>query len=319
MYFDVFNGDADGICALHQLRLAAPRPEAELITGVKRDIRLLRKIKDVRDGDITVLDISMESNLQEMQQLLAQGNRIFYVDHHFVGAIPDSSALEAYINPSPDICTALIVDAILEGRYRLWAIIGAFGDNLHQAAEQQGRTLSLSEEQRLILKEIGELFNYNGYGLSTADLHFPPQVLYEAIRPYSDPFAFYRQSPILAKLRAGYQHDMHLARNILPLQENEAGRIFKLPGMPWARRVSGVFSNEKARERPDLAHALLIENEDRTYLISVRAPLENKINADKLCRSFPTGGGRAAAAGINALPPEQLPAFLESFAQVFAR
>jgi hypothetical protein len=25
MYFDVFNGDADGLCALHQLSLAEPR------------------------------------------------------------------------------------------------------------------------------------------------------------------------------------------------------------------------------------------------------------------------------------------------------
>jgi len=36
-YIDVFNGDADGICALHQLRLAEP-VESTLVTGVKRDI-----------------------------------------------------------------------------------------------------------------------------------------------------------------------------------------------------------------------------------------------------------------------------------------
>ena len=36
-FFDVFNGDADGICALIQLRLAEPR-DTTLITGVKRDI-----------------------------------------------------------------------------------------------------------------------------------------------------------------------------------------------------------------------------------------------------------------------------------------
>jgi len=41
--FDVFNGDADGICALHQLRLAEPRA-ADLITGVKRDIALLKRV-----------------------------------------------------------------------------------------------------------------------------------------------------------------------------------------------------------------------------------------------------------------------------------
>jgi len=50
------------------------------------------------------------------------------------------------------------------------------------------------------------------------------------------------------------------------------------------------------------------------YLISVRAPLENKIGADLLCSSFETGGGRAAAAGINHLPAEQLPLFIEKFA-----
>ena len=41
--YDVFNGDADGICALVQLRQLEPR-SATLVTGVKRDIQLLQKI-----------------------------------------------------------------------------------------------------------------------------------------------------------------------------------------------------------------------------------------------------------------------------------
>ncbi len=44
--FDVFNGDADGICALLQLRLANPL-ESILVTGVKRDIRLLQRVDAV--------------------------------------------------------------------------------------------------------------------------------------------------------------------------------------------------------------------------------------------------------------------------------
>ena len=59
--YDVFNGDADGICALVQLRLAEPR-KAHLVTGVKRDISLLKQV-DAEPGDrITVLDISMDKN-----------------------------------------------------------------------------------------------------------------------------------------------------------------------------------------------------------------------------------------------------------------
>jgi hypothetical protein len=41
--YDVFNGDADGICALIQLRLAEPK-ESILITGVKRDIKLAKQV-----------------------------------------------------------------------------------------------------------------------------------------------------------------------------------------------------------------------------------------------------------------------------------
>ena len=55
--YDVFNGDADGIISLVQLRLAEPR-DAKLITGRKRDIKLLSRL-DVKQGDqVTVLDIS---------------------------------------------------------------------------------------------------------------------------------------------------------------------------------------------------------------------------------------------------------------------
>ena len=318
MYYDVFNGDADGICALHQLRLAEPRPTAEAVTGVKRDIQLLHRIKDVHDGDITVLDISMKSNLEDLQQLLSQNCRVFYVDHHFAGPIPDSPALISQINPDPEVCTSLIVDRLLAGKYRPWAVAGAFGDNLHDAAARTASSLALADDQLGLLRELGELLNYNGYGLSLTDLHFPPQRLYEAIKPYTDPFEFYNRSEVLSRLRDGFQEDMHRARSASPLKESQVGRIFKLPAESWARRVAGVFSNEKAREMPDLAHALLIENQDTTYRISVRAPLNNRTNADTLCLAFPTGGGRAAAAGINALPPDRLTNFLQSFEQVFS-
>ena len=70
MYIDVFNGDADGICALHQLRLADPRPDARLVTGVKRDIRLLQQLAGIRNAHITVLDVSLDSNRDSLISLL---------------------------------------------------------------------------------------------------------------------------------------------------------------------------------------------------------------------------------------------------------
>ena len=317
MHYDVFNGDADGICALHQLRLAEPRPAAELVTGVKRDIRLLHRLAGIRGAEITVLDISLDSNRAELEPLLA-GNKITYIDHHFAGEIPDSPHLTTHIDPSPEVCTSLIVDQLLDGRFRAWAVVAAFGDNLHQAAEQAAAPLRLSKKNLAALRELGELVNYNGYGASIADLHFPPDTIYADLHPYTDPLVYLEQSELIRKLRRGFADDMTRARARAPIQESAAGRIFQLPAAAWARRVSGVFSNERARERPDLAHALLVENQDRTLRISVRAPLANRRDADLLCRLFPTGGGRAAAAGINNLPPDRLSSFIDQFNRIFS-
>jgi len=316
-YFDVFNGDADGICALHQLRLAKPRPEAGLVTGVKRDIRLLQQLTGTRDAHITVLDISLDSNRDALVSLLETGCSVFYVDHHFAGEIPASGNLTAHIDPDPDTCTSLITDRLLNGKYRSWAVVGAFGDNLHTSARQAAASLSLDDSSIDRLQELGELLNYNGYGLSTSDLYFRPQNLYKSLIPYTDPLDFCEHSDVLFRLRKGYQHDMDLALQYKPVRVSQAGRIYELPPESWARRVSGVFSNLKAQQEPALAHGLLIHNPDNTYRVNIRAPLINKQGADVICRSFATGGGRAAAAGINSLPRDQLELFFKKFEEVF--
>jgi len=319
MYIDVFNGDADGICALHQLRLAAPRPDARLLTGVKRDIQLLKQLAGTSNAQITVLDVSLDSNREELVSLLDDGCEILYVDHHFSGDIPDSPNLRAHIDANPETCTSLIVNHMLDGEFGAWAVAGAFGDNLHKSAYQAAAALSLPDSTTSKLKELGELFNYNGYGLSVTDLHFPPQDLYRAVSSFPDPLDFFENSSNLLKLRNGFQDDMQLAATYKPVRETEIGRIFELPSETWARRVSGVFSNLKAQEEPDLAHGLLTRNPDGTIRVNIRAPLNNKKGADTLCRAFATGGGRAAAAGINFLPPEQLELFFKTFEEVFGK
>ena len=65
MHYDVFNGDADGIIALLQLRFAEPK-QSTLVTGVKRDIKLLKQVDAKSATSVTVLDISMEKNLLEL-------------------------------------------------------------------------------------------------------------------------------------------------------------------------------------------------------------------------------------------------------------
>jgi hypothetical protein len=309
---DIFNGDADGICALAQLRNAEPL-ESTLITGVKRDIALVARAEVTAGDRITVLDLSFDKNREGVLKAIEAGAEIFYVDHHFAGEIPESDKLVTIIDTDPNVCTSLLVNGYLKGKHVEWAVTGAFGDNLKASARTIASPLGLSEEQLTLLENLGVYMNYNGYGSSLEDLHFAPAELFELVRPYPTPFAFVEGAhETFEKLQSGYRQDMASAVSVTPTRESDKAAVFILPNEAWARRVSGVYSNDLANASPGRAHAVLTERADGTYLVSVRAPLENKQGADALCRQFPTGGGRAAAAGINALPGDQLDAFIRA-------
>ncbi|MEH6528383.1 MAG: DHH family phosphoesterase [Porticoccus sp.] len=316
--FDVFNGDADGICALTQLRLAEPR-EATLITGVKRDINLLKRV-EAKSGDrITVLDVSMDKNQADLTRLLAAGTDILYVDHHFPGDIPVSPKLTSIINEAPDVCTSLLVNTYLKSAHTAWAVVGAYGDNLNKSAQGLAKNLDLNETQLEQLKNLGIYINYNGYGSDLGDLHFKPDKLFRLVSTYTNPLDFIRDGQEhFEKLESGYHSDMSSAKNTKPEKPTTQTAVFTLPDKPWARRVSGVFSNDLTNDHPNRAHAVLTEKSNGNYLVSVRAPLNNKKGAADLCRKFPTGGGREAAAGINDLPNHLLNDFIKAFEESYA-
>lgn len=310
--FDVFNGDADGICALVQLRLAEPR-ESSLITGVKRDIALLERVQAQAGDRLTVLDISMEKNSLALSKLLQAGAEVFYVDHHVPGDIPQSPHLTALINEAPDVCTSLLVNGYLKGRFCAWAVVGAFGDNLRQSAQRLAKQLQLNRDELQLLEELGTYLNYNGYGEQLEDLHFDPAELFRQVSRYVSPLDFIRDDrQAFDCLRNGYFEDM-AAAEVEAEHANEANAVFMLPNAPWARRVSGVYGNSLANRYPARAHAIVTEKTSGGYQVSVRAPLLNKSGAAELCRQFPSGGGRAAAAGINQLSAAELHEFILAF------
>jgi hypothetical protein len=315
--YDVFNGDADGLCALHQLRLATPK-DAVLVSGVKRDIALLKRLRHARPGDsVTVLDIPLEVNREPLLALLARGLYVEYVDHHFAGSLPVLPRLTTTIDPSPEACTAMLVDRQLEGRHRIWAVVGAFGDNLTQVAMKLAAPLGRVDAQLNELRELGMALSYNAYGDTEADLIIHPTALYRTLARYADPFDFIRYEPIFERIRAARHDDLAMACLEQPEFALPGATVYILPDAPWSRRVRGSFANDLANRYPDLAHAVLTYNAQRGYTVSVRTPLTRKSGADALCRKFPTGGGRAVAAGINDLPTDQLPAFVRELDKAF--
>jgi len=310
MHYDVFNGDADGIIALLQLRLAEPRV-SKLITGVKRDIQLLQQVPANLATSVTVLDISMEKNLAALAGLLAQNIDVFYVDHHRTGLIPNSEYLTEIIDTDANTCTSLLVNQHLAGQYALWAIVAAFGDNMLKAAEQLSLQAGLSDQEQAQLKALGIYINYNGYGRTVDDLHVAPDVLFTTLLNYPDPFTLINEAnSIFTLLEQAYLSDMTQAKQAKILHDDETLQVIELEDAPWSRRVSGVYGNELANQNPDKAHAVFTLNLDNTYTVSLRAPINNKLGAGELCAQFETGGGRAAAAGVNQLPKEKLGNFI---------
>lgn len=314
--FDVFNGDADGLCALQQLRLVEPE-ETILVTGVKRDIALLGRVEAGEGDRITVLDVSLDTNRDGLIAILGRGAQVRYFDHHFPGEIPEHPGLDVHIETLPDKGTSLLVDDFLAGRHRAWAVVGTFGDNFDAAARRAAEPLGLAERELGLLRELGIYLNYNGYGASLDDLWFTPDALFRRLHPYADPLGFIASDDAFHRLKDGYDSDMARSDALRPELQTERHGVYLLPADPWARRVGGVLANRLAEAAPERAHALLTCLPEGGFLVSVRAPMMSPQGADVLCRGFPTGGGRKAAAGINHLPEGDLDAFVQAFVQTF--
>ena len=313
--FDVFNGDADGICALHQLRLEQPA-QATLITGRKREIALLGRV-NAHEGDrVTVMDISLARNREALNLLLQRGVIVEYFDHHQAGELPVHPGLHASIDMAPDVCTGMLVDRFLRGRQRPWAVVAAFGDNLIKQARALGAAVGIENARLTVLQELGECLNYNAYGDSDEDLIIHPRLLYECVRRYRDPWKFFACEAVCARLYAARRHDMASAHQNQERIELPVGEIAMLPDSAASRRVRGTFANQLATTSPDKAHAVLTPDRQDGYTVSVRAPKNRLHGADTLCAKF-GGSGRPAAAGIDHLPRAHVAEFHQAFATSF--
>lgn len=316
-FYDIFNGDADGICALQQLRLEEPR-QSVLVTGVKRDILLLDRVEAAAGDELTVLDVSLKTNAAELERVLARGARCRYFDHHAPGAIPQHANLKTFIDTAPDICTSLIVDRYLSGRRRIWAVVAAFGDNLVKSALRVAESLELGPAELEQLRRLGECINYNAYGDTVDDLHYHPADLFETMSHYHDPLDFIESEPVLEVLDRACLDDLDRAERLAPESSSEKAAVYILPDAAWSRRVNGIFSNRLAQAHPQRAHAVLVRK-DAGYTVSVRASTARPYGADELCLKFDSGGGRKAAAGINLLPDSGLKQFIDAFQAQFSR
>ncbi len=311
-WIDVCNGDADGLCALVQLRHDARR-DGVLVTGLKRDVALVSRVT-ARAGDVvTVLDVSFDRNRDAVIALLDAGATVRYFDHHSARAVPTHPRLQAHIDEAAHTCTSVIVDRHLAGRHRTWAIAAAFGDNLEATALALSRESGLDDAATATLRRAGTAINYNAYGETPQDVLIEPAALFERMVRHRTALDFAAGDPIVDELDRRRDADLACARAQAPLEDVPGYRVVMLPDAPWSRRVLGPYANALSLEHPDKALAVLRPIAHGAYTVSVRAPRGSARSAVALCTHFATGGGRRGAAGVDRLEAAQLAPFLDAF------
>jgi hypothetical protein len=140
---DVFNGDADGLCALHPLRLAALR-HGNLYTNPKRDVHLAARVDAGEGNGVTVLDISLDVNGAARGPPLARNVGVARFHQHHAGEAPAHARLSATIGTAPDVGTSIRADRHPGGCCRAWASVSALDDNLRGSTERLATSTALA-------------------------------------------------------------------------------------------------------------------------------------------------------------------------------
>ena len=310
--YDLFNGDADGLCALHQLRLVEPR-DSVLISGVKRDIALFDQLPSGRPLQVTALDISWDRNAQGVCQVLNGGGQVTYFDHHSAQTLFPHPQLNAHIDTGLDVCTSILVDRYLGGVLRQWAIVAAYGDNLDAVADRMAREQDCTAATRGALAQLGYLLNYNAYGESREDLHFCPVQLYRSMHRFESPLDFMARAYEFRRLQEGYISDQQAVQDLLPYTANDRATVYVLPNRAWARRLSGTLANQLVARNNGRSVAVITPRSDGDFLVSLRIGSASASRADIFCSRYPHGGGRQGAGGIDRLPDRDMDRFINEF------
>jgi len=309
--FDVCNGDADGLTAVLQWRLHDPAPTT-LVTGMKRETALLERVPDCAD-EVLVCDLSIARNREALTRLLNVGAHVRYFDHHFSADVPVHDKFEKHLDADPELCTSLLMDRWLCGRFHAWALVGAYGDALTDVAHRHAAAAGYGGEQRAALRRLGESINYNAYGDDEQDACIAPAKLYRVMARHVDPFEMItKEESLIDELDARRRTDLRHAQSRRPALQTGHARLVVLPDEPWSRRVTGCLANELAAEAPRQAQAVLRHRPDGDFVVSVRAPRAAPFGAGAFCTAF-GGDGREAAGGVDALPAREYDRFVADF------
>ena len=115
--------------------------------------------------------------------------------------------------------------------------------------------------------------------------------------PCVDPLDFVRETTVFAALRDGYRDDMARACALAPLREVPGATLVRMPDHPWARRATGMLANERMRNAPHAALAVLSPRADGGSSSACACPMAGRSAPTNSVAAFrPAAGASARAA-----------------------
>ena len=255
--FYAFNGDADGLCALQQLRLADPR-DATLVTGVKRDIQLLRRVNAAAGDEVTVLDISLDQNRDDLLPAAGSGRFGSLFRPPLRGraaAAPRTSRRTSRNRPTSARArwsTAISPAAIARGPSSRPS-----ATTCRSSPSRWPRPPASTRRRPPRWSGSASASTTTPTGMPSAISASIPRIWRSRCCRSRIPMEFVRRSPAYARLGARYEEDMQQARALKPARQVPGATMVVLPDEAWARRAIGVLANELTQAQPDCAIAIL--------------------------------------------------------------
>lgn len=300
--FDVCAGDADGLCATLQWRMQHPE-NTQLLAGLHDDTALLQNLQ-ARPGDaLMVCSLPFDANRGPVQRLLQKGATVRYLDHRDADPLPTHPRLHATKDASQYPCTSLLVDRLIGGAARGWALVGAYGSNLRGLADRMAQSMGWLREACERLRKLGELISYNARATTPRDAYISPASLYAQMARYADPLELLEHENLAGELAALRCDDLQQALAWAPYWQDAKASVLVLPDTPWGHRASGCLGGELARLDPERAHAVLRPHGDG--FLEVRVQAANRDEAGL--------GTRARRWMIERLPVAELDFFIRAF------
>ena len=269
---DVCAGDADALCAVLQWRLHEPKA-AQMVSGPLCATASLGRFQLLPGDDVLVCNVPFNSQPAPGMSGPIGNARVQYLDCR--GQAPGDSSPYSKAGHSTDakVCTSLLVNHLLQGKFGGWALVGAYGSQVQQGVNAHALQLGFSAGARKRLQRLGEVITYNAEVIHPRYLYAEPATLYARLLRYDDPLEFLQSESLADELDELRQSDLQTGLAWKPYWRDAHASVYVLPDEAWAARVARYLKSRLAILDPERAIAVLSPAGTGSYRAAVQPGL----------------------------------------------